>query len=143
MGVMLFVALAVAAMAAQQPPEAGGNTKKNGELIIEDSKLVSWMTINNNFNEDPGHTPWDGVLIQVGDYLHDGRPMNLFRSITFVDSHGVVLETLKAADFRWIDIVAVDPARTAPMGPQHLSLLYPEPGTTSGCSDYDAITCQR
>lgn len=136
------VALAALVMAALSLAAAGGNGRKNGELVIEDSQLVSWTVINNTFNQDPGHTPWDGVLIQVGDYLDAGRPFNIFDKITFEDVHGVVM-TLRAGEFKWIDIVAVNPARSAPMGIHHLPLLYPEPGTTSGCSDFDACAIEN
>ena len=139
---MVVLPMVVLPMAGLSPATAGGNGRKNGELVVEDSELVSWMAINNSFNQDPGHTPWDGVLIQVGDYLDHGRPFNIFESITFEDIHGV-LQTLDAGSFRWIDIVAVDPSRTAPMGLNHLQLLYPEPGTTSGCSDFDACAIQE
>ena len=136
--------VAFVAMAALSLALAGGKSVKNGQLVIEDSEVVSWMIINNTFNDDPGHTPWEGVLIQVGDYLDRiGDPSNNFESITFKDSRGTTLETLRGGSFNWIDIVAVDPARSAPMGPHHLSLLYPEPGTTSGCDSFDACAVEN
>ena len=128
-------------MAGLSLAAAGGNGHRHGELVLEDSDLASWTTIRNTFNQDPGHTPWDGVLIQLGEYLDEGKPLDRFESITFEDERGALL-TLHAEDFRWIDIVAVDPARSAPMGPQHLFELYPEAGTTSGCSDFDACALE-
>lgn len=139
----ICLGLALVALVALSLAAAGGSTRKNGQLVIEDSELVSWMTINNTFNQDPGHTPWDGVLIQIGDYLDDGDPFNIFESVTFEDSKGTNLKTLDAGTFQWIDIVAVDTTRTAPMTSSHLSLLYPEPGTTSGCADYDACAIEN
>jgi len=116
-----------------------------GELIIESPGLAAWIPINNSFNREPTATDWDGVLIQIGDYLDavGDTEIRAFESITFENSTGGVLLKLGRGDFNWINIVVEDPSRGDPMLPEHAELLYPAAGTASGCEAVDLCTAQQ
>jgi hypothetical protein len=135
------ITVALVALLALTLSAAGGQARQ-GAIIIQDVDLAAWTTINNTFNTNR-EGEWEGVLIQVGDYLDEtGAVFDVFEDVTLL-SRGEVVRRLRKFEFTWINIVAVDPTRGDPMDASHVGLLYPDPATPSACGDLDTCAVKR
>lgn len=113
---------------------AGMTRTRYGSLVIGDSNLATWMPINNSFSVNHETSLWEGVLIQLGDYVDEqGDPLGVRGTVILRDRRGRTRQ-LKNTEFRWINIVAVDSFRGEPMGSGDVAALFPDPANPGACN---------
>ena len=114
-----------------------------GNLVIPDTSMAAWMTINNTFSGNHELNPWEGVLIQLGDYFPGDE---VFFSVSFENKGKPVGDTLLRGDFTWINIVAKDPSKAIPpMNLDDVFLLLPDvdPNVQTSCDSVDDCAFQN
>ncbi len=88
--------------------------QKTANVVIRDENLAAWMPINNALENkiQSGRIPWNGILIQLGDYKR--FPQQTFPQgrelLVDVKRGDEIIDTVKTSDFQegkvWINVVA-------------------------------------